>query len=71
MYITQPNGRHYNFKEGISVFMACLLHKHYMMEVYDMVLYHFCEASTKKFLPLKMQLTMDMISYGEKCLNEK
>lgn len=71
VYITQPNGRHYNFKEGFSVFMACLLHKHYMMEVFDMILYHFCEASTKKFLPLKMQLTMDMINYGEKCLNEK
>jgi len=71
VFITQPNGRHYNFKEGFCVFIACLLHKHFMVELNDKILYHFCEASTKNLLPLKIQLTMDMINYGEKCLNEK
>ncbi len=70
VYICQPDGRHYNFKSGFSVFLACLLHNHALMQLIDKALYLLCQSEYKRCLPLRAQLAMDMIDYGEDCLDE-
>lgn len=70
VYISQPDGKHYNFKSGVAVFIACLFHNHAFFELLDKVLYALFQTEYKKCLPLKAQLAIDMINYGEDCLDE-
>lgn len=70
VYISQPNGKHYDFKSGFAVFLACFFHNHAFFEALDRLLYALCQTEYKKLLPLKAQLAIDMINYGEDCLDE-
>jgi hypothetical protein len=70
VYISDPEGRHYNFKSGALVFLTCLWHKHWAVTGLDFLLYRFWETHSRKFLPTLMQLTMDMIDYGENSLSD-
>lgn len=57
--------RHHNFKSGIYVFIACLMHKHHLIEAIDVLLYKFFQTNIRQHLASKIQLTMEMIEYGE------
>jgi hypothetical protein len=54
----------------MSVFFACLIHKHALLDLIDKLLYSLFQTTYKKLLPVRAQLAMNMIDYGEKCLDE-
>ena len=70
VYVPGSNGRHLNFKSGWPAFLACLLHKHFLVNLLDWLLYAAAQRQVKKLLPVQVQLAFEMIGYGEKCLGE-
>lgn len=71
VYIPDGQGRHHNFKSGVAVFFGCLIHNHAIVKLIDLILYVTVQKQIKKILPIKVQLTMEMIAYGESCLGEQ
>ena len=69
-YLPAQSG-HHDFRSGSAVFVACLIHNHKLVQGIDLVLYAVCKTHLKRYMPLKVQLTMDMIDYGVQCLSEK
>jgi hypothetical protein len=71
VYLEDSHHRHYNFKNGAAVFIACLLHNNFIVKALDWAMYRTCETEVKKMLSLKAQLTIKMIDFGQKCLGEE
>jgi hypothetical protein len=71
VFIYNPTGAHHNFKSGMATFVACLIHNHPMIGWFNYFLYHFYQTQVKRWMPIKVQMTMDMIEYGQRCLGEK
>lgn len=71
VYIPDENGRHINFKEGAAIFIACLIHRHLLLEIADNILFKMCQKHVKNYLPIRSQLAMFMIDYGHNCLVDR
>lgn len=71
VYILDPDGRHYNFKGGFSIFMACMLHGHLLIRLLDLLLYRVWETHYRRFLPIRAQMALRMIEYGQNCMTDR
>lgn len=70
VYIADPNGKHYNFKDGPALFLVCLFHKHFLVQLLDDLLYRFFQTTTRRLFSIRAQMAMDMIDYGERTLTD-
>jgi hypothetical protein len=71
VFIYSPTGAHHNFKSGMATVVACLLHNHPLVGWLNAFLYRFYQTEVKRWMPIKVQMTMDMIDYGQRCMGEK
>lgn len=71
VYIPASSGEHRNFKNTPATFFACLLRGHPFISLLDTFLYRFCQTTFKQCLPLSLQLAIDMIDFGNRCLTEE
>lgn len=55
----------------MATVVACLIHNHPLIGWLDYFLYRFYQTQVKRCLPIKVQMTMDMIDYGKRCVGEK
>lgn len=71
VYLTDPQGRHYDFKRGAAVFLACMWHRHFLVNTLEYVLFRFWETTSKKWLPARTQAAMTMIDFGAESMTDQ
>jgi hypothetical protein len=71
VYLTDSEGRHYDFKKGAAVYFACMWHRHFLVNMLEYVLYRYWETTSKKWLPAHTQAAMTMIDFGAECMTDQ